>query len=45
MTAAQLRMKLRQAQTRQRHAINRYNAEVRRINREQQAAIRRLRNL
>ena len=45
MSTAQLRAKLRQAQSRHRQAVNRYNNGVRRLERERQAAIRRLRSL
>ena len=45
MSTAQLRAKLRQAQSRYRQAVNRYNNGVRRLERERQAAIRRLRSL
>lgn len=45
MSTAQFRAKLRQAQNRHRQAVSRYNNSVRRLERERQAALRRLRNL
>jgi len=44
MSPAQYRAKLRMQHNRIRHAQNRLNSELRRIERERQAAIRRLRN-
>jgi len=45
MTPSQYRAKVRQLQNKQRRAINDYNNEVRKFNRQQQALARRLRNL